>query len=302
MKKIQTSKIQTQTVETRSREYPVCRVYDKIRLPGILLCFLLRLSLLEAQTDSLPFQNGEELHYDIRYKYGLVMLKAGTGKYRIDQTGYHNQTAYRSVLDFKTTSFFDKAFKIRDTLTSYVSTENLAPLFHNRTVNEGNSHYREDIFVHRHTSSHSEVRVIQERNNQIRFDTILSADNSGYDILNIFMFVRTLDYSTIKPGDTFQTTIFMARDKINVLARCIGQEVIEKTKKRKYKAIKLNIDITDDAFREAKNAMEIWISDDKNRIPLKLKAKLKIGAAEAELATCKNLKYPFSAEITDPRH
>jgi hypothetical protein len=292
--------MQTQREEIHSQASPGCHAFNKLRLPGVLIGLLFRLSSLYAQADSLPFQSGEELHYEVRYKYGLVMLKAGIGKYRINQTDYNDQTAYQSVLDFKTSAFFDKAFKIRDTLTSYVHTANLSPLFHNRTVNEGNSHYREDIFVHQQTPLYSEVRVIQERNGQIRFDTILSANNPGYDILNVFMFIRTLEYVSMKPGDTFQMTIFMARDKINVVVRCMGQTVIEKSKKTKYKAIKLNIDITDTAFHEAKNAMEIWVSDDKNRILLKMKAKLKIGAAEAELSAYKNLKYPFSAAIAIP--
>jgi hypothetical protein len=46
--------------------------------------------------------------------------------------------------------------------------------------------------------------------------------------------------------------------------------------------------------------MEVWVSDDENHIPVKLKAQLKIGAAEAILSSCKNLKYPLSSEINIP--
>lgn len=253
-----------------------------------------------AQTVSLPFLQGEEFHYDIYYKYGLVMLKAGRSRYHIDITTYNNQSAYKSSLDFKTVSFFDKVFKIRDTLNSYISIPDLVPLFHNRNVNEGNYHYTEQIFVHQQSPIYSEVRVIQEKNNQVRFDTILNANDLGYDILNVFMFVRTLDYSEMKQGDSFRFTVFMGKDIINIIAHYAGPMVIEKSKWLKYKAIKLNVDITDAAFKEPDNSMEIWISDDENKIPLKLKAKLKIGAAEAILSSYKNLKHPFSAKIIIP--
>jgi hypothetical protein len=279
-------------------ECPECRGFNKrLRLLGTLLLLLVAAFPNYAQTDFLPFQNGEELHYDIHYKYGLVMVKAGTGKYRINETTYNEKVAYKSSLDFKSTSFFDKIFKIRDTLNSYISAPELVPLFHSRCVNEGNAHYKENIWIYNQSDTYSKVRVVREKNNTIRMDTILDANNLGYDIMSVIMFVRTLDYSAMEPGNSLQVTIFMGKDVINVIARYMGQSVLEKSDKIKYKAIKLNIDVADSAFKESKNSMEVWISDDKNKIPLKLKAKLKIGSGEASLSSFKNLKYPLTSEI-----
>jgi hypothetical protein len=269
---------------------------------GILICLVWFTPFLAAQTDEMPFHDGEELNYDIRYKYGLVMLKAGNGIYRINKTDYNEEEAYKSSLYFKTTSFFDKIYKIRDTLNSYISVPDLIPLFHNRSVNEGNHHFQEELVFHKYTPEYSEVSIKRKSNGEIRFDTTLYSNNLGIDILNIFLFARALDFTKIKNGDSFNFSTFVGKRKNNIIIRYIGQAVIERSGNKKYKTLKLNIDIANaGAFDESKNAMEVWISDDENKIPVKIKAKLKIGAAEANLSSCKNLKKPFDAEINPHR-
>jgi hypothetical protein len=269
-------------------------INKRIRL---LLAGILCVVTTYSQNESFPFQNGEELNYDIHYKYGLVMLKAGSARYRIQTANYGKQAAFRSSLDFKTTSFFDKIYKIRDTLTSYISTPQLIPLYNSRIVNEGDTHYTEKLFIRKSGAAYSEVRVLREKRKEIKVDTILSANNAGYDLLNIFIFVRALDYSQLNSENPIMTTTFLGQNKVNIIIRYQGQSVIEKGSNTKYKALKFSIDIADEVFNTSKNSMEVWISDDKNRLPIKLKAKLKIGAAEADLSSYKNLKHPFDAEI-----
>jgi hypothetical protein len=245
----------------------------------------------------IPFQNGEELHFDIHYKYGVVVMKGGTARYCLNITNYNRKQTLKSSLDFKTTSFFDKIYKIRDTLNSYATIPDLKPIYNYRNVNEGNTHFIEELFVQKHGDSYSEVRIKRTREGEVRMDTILSANNLGYDFLNVFLFVQDLDYSKVSPGNTYNLTAFFGKKKINIIIRYRGQAILEKSETLKYKALRLTIDIVDEAFTESQNAMEVWVSDDENHIPLKLKAKLKIGAAEADLSSYKNLKYPLTSEI-----
>ena len=289
----------TQQTDHRQWECRECQDFNKWGKVFIIIlfCFIFNTPSNYAQSDSTPFQNGEVLNFDIRYKYGLVMLKAGTAKFRVNTSTLNNQPTYRSSLDFRTSSFFDKIFKIRDTLYSHASKPELMPLYHKRSVNEGNTHFNEEVFILKHSPDYSEARVKRERNNEIRFDTIVSSNNLGYDLLNLFVFIRTLDYSKLKKGDSFQLTAFMDKSNINIILHYVGKSVIDKSSKIKYKTHKFDVDIADKAFNTSKKSLEIWISDDDNRVPLKLKAQLKIGAAEADLSSHSNLKNPFNAEI-----
>lgn len=274
----------------------------KLKLFKVLLIFFVLVcfnTLTYAQ--DFPFQEGEILNYDIRYKYGLVVMKGGTARYKVNFSNYENEPVVQSTLDFKTSSFFDKIYKIRDTLISYASIPKIDPLYHRRSVHEGGSAgFIEEMKILKHSDTYTEASVLRYRGDHIMVDTIISAENQGYDLLNIFLFIRNLDYSNLSVGETKNLASFLGRRKVNIILRYQGQSIVEKSETHKFKALKFDIDITDDVFTESSNAMEVWISDDKNRIPIKLKAKLKIGAAEADMTSYKNLKYPFTSEIRIP--
>jgi len=264
----------------------------------ILSC-LFFLLLFESQAKELPFQTGEELTFDIHYKYGLVMLKAGSANYKLVESSYNDKHSYLSTIDFKTSSFFDKIFKMRDTLSSYMA-ENLLPLYHIRSVHEGNYHFREEMFINKFSTNHSEIHLIRKSGEILRFDTILTANTAIYDMLNLIHLIRSFDYSDVESRQAKNITVFVGRDRIPVIVRYEGQSVVEKNETLKYKTYKIALDFADEAFTESKSAIEVWVSDDKNHIPIKIKAKLRIGAAEVYLSSWKNLKHPFDSEIKIP--
>jgi hypothetical protein len=240
-----------------------------------------------------PFDAGEELDFTFRYKYGLFMLKAGTAKLTVKDAHYNYTVANEIMLTIKTSSFFDKIYKIRDTLQSYMN-RHLEPMYNIRRLHEHKTNYNEEIFYNTFSHNYSEVRVIRADNNNVKFDTVLHCNNHGFDILSIIVFARTLDYQNMHKGQTMKITNFIGKDNINILIK-YKKETVD-IGGNEYEAYKLNIDVSDKAFNESKNAMEIWISADKNRIPLKVKAKLKIGATEVELASHRNLKYSLSSK------
>jgi len=250
-------------------------------------------------TNELPFQAGEELKFDIHYKYGLVMVRAGSAGFKIEESNYNGKKSYRSVLDFKTTSFFDKIFKMRDTLRSYI-TEDMHPLYHSRSVHEGNYQFTEEVFFNKFTPEQTEARIKRVSMQQLRFDTILTYHSMTFDMLNLMLFIRTFNYSQMEPAHAKKISTFVGRAKVEVTVRNEGQSILEKNDTLKYKTYKIAFDFTDSAFNESKSAVEVWISDDKNRIPLKIRAKLRIGAAEVYLTSWKNLKYPLSSEVIIP--
>jgi hypothetical protein len=241
------------------------------------------LTISTTKADAVPFPQEETWNYIVRYKYGLVVMKAGNAHYRLNTLIYNNQPAVKSSLYFKTNSFFDKIFFIRDTLKAYASLPDYEPLYHTRSVNEGHTHFTEETGTRKFGEDYTEWQIKQIRKGEVRIDTILSVYNQGYDLLNIFLYVRQLDYASLRSGDSRKITTVLGNKKTNLIIRYAGPTTVERSDKRIQNAFFLSADIADEVFSEAKNAMEIWISDDEYHIPLRMKAKLKIGAAEAEL-------------------
>ncbi len=266
----------------------------RIKALGLLAGLLVCSSTLFAQQD-LPFQSGEQLNYTIHYKYGIVMAKAGTGQYTVKENTFRGKSTIKTALTFKTSGIVDAAFSIRDTLIAYATPE-LVPIFHRKYLHEGKTHYVEDMEYKKFSANSTSVQSKKVKDGSVRFDTLITVKGAGYDMLSIFLFVRTLDYSTLSTGDTFGLTSFVGRDAVPLNVRYKGQAILDKGS-TKYKTLLFEIDIVDPAFSEAKTAMEMWVSDDKNHVPIKMRAKLKIGAAEAELSSSKNLKHPFDSKI-----
>jgi len=264
----------------------------------LLFALYFLLSLVSVSASDLPFQAGEKLAFDIHYKYGLVMLKAGTANYSI-VSNVANNNSYKLTLDFKTSSFFDRIFRMRDTLSSTI-TENLRPVYHRRSVNEGNYQFTEELFFRKFGTDYSEVRVKRESRQLHKFDTILISNMLTYDILNLILYIRSFDLAQWQATPVRNVSTFVGRDKVHITIRCEGQSIVEKSDTLKYKTYKIAFDFTDSAFNESKNAIEVWLSDDKNRIPIKIRAKLRIGAVEVYLSSRENLKYPLSSEIKIP--
>jgi hypothetical protein len=51
-------------------------------------------------------------------------------------------------------------------------------------------------------------------------------------------------------------------------------------------------------FRDSES-LTLWVSNDENKIPIKVKAGLRIGSIEADLDQFKGLKYPFKIKINE---
>ena len=72
----------------------------------------------------------------------------------------------------------------------------------------------------------------------------------------------------------------------------MGREVL-KTKFGKVNALKFRPYVQADRIFKEEESLTFWVSDDKNKIPLKIKANLAVGSLEADLEAFKGLNHSF---------
>jgi len=112
------------------------------------------------------------------------------------------------------------------------------------------------------------------------------------DMLSVYYAMRNVDTSNLKPGDFIEQNIFFDYELYPFRMKIIGREVI-KTKFGYIKTLVLRpYVVADRVFRE-EESLTIWVSDDENKIPLLIEAKLLVGSIKASLVKYKNLKYPI---------
>ena len=65
----------------------------------------------------------------------------------------------------------------------------------------------------------------------------------------------------------------------------------------KLKCIKLVPKLVVDRVFKNEDDMTVWITDDKNKIPVRVKAKIAVGSLKVDLTSYSNLRHPFSSKV-----
>lgn len=243
--------------------------------------------------------SGEQINYEVYFKWGLIMSKAGNAHLSIRDSYYDHRPAFHSRLLFKTTGLFEKVFPMRDTLDCYFTTDMLL-LHSQKRVDDNHDYLIDDL---KFSYSDNKIYAHSHRYNleRTKIDTVLvSKSKYMLDMLGGTFYLRSIDWDDIPPNKAFPLEIAIGRERVNMSFRYTGQQIIERGDK-KYRTRHFYVDIFDEAFTQNKEAAEIWVGDDENHVPVKIRAKLKIGAAEVYYKSAKGLKYPFSCEVKMPR-
>lgn len=277
----------------------VCR--SRLICLGVMALLLLLPTVVRAQAIPVKdrFKSGETVEYEMFFKWGLLMPRAGQASLSVRDARYEGNTAYHYRLLFRTSGMFEKIFTMRDTIDCYFSPEMLL-LRSEKRVDE-NDYYLIDDLKFTYTDGRTSAHSHRYTPSRTKIDTLLVSEQYMFDMLGATMYLRSLDWEKMKQGDEFPFHVAIGRDRINISFRYTGQQIVERNETLKYRTRHFYIDIYDDAFTQSKAAAEIWIGDDENHIPVKIRAKLKIGAAEVYYKSSKGLRYPLTSRVEIPR-
>lgn len=272
-----------------------CR--SKLGRWSLALFLLLCANLVEAQTIPVKsrFNSGEEVQYELFFKWGILMPRAGHAALSINDTRYEGKSAYHYSLLFYTSGIFEKVYKMRDTIDCYFTSDMLL-LKSQKRINENDYFMTDDLWF-----NYGEKQIIARSHrytpSRTKIDTTLVANEKRmFDMLGATLYLRSLDWDKMKGGDEFPFNVAIGRDLIKISYRYTGQQIVERGD-AKYRTRHFYIDIYDEAFTQSKAAAEIWIGDDDNHIPIKIRAKLKIGAAEVYYKSSKGLRHPLTSRV-----
>jgi hypothetical protein len=266
----------------------------------LLFIFFLLLSAVTIKAQEIPvrqrFNPGEEVQYELFFKLGFLMPRAGVATLSIQEDSFENQPAYHYRLLFHTSGIVERIYKMRDTIDCHFSPKMLL-LQSEKRVNE-NDYYLIDNLRFSYNKKQIQAHSHRYTLTRTKIDTVLVADKAYmFDMLGATLYLRSLDWTQMKNGDSFPFQVAIGRDVVNISFRYTGQQIVKRNDELKYRTRHFYIDIYDDAFTQSKAAAEVWIADDENHIPIKIRAKLKIGAAEVHYKTSKGERYPFSSKV-----
>ena len=241
----------------------------------------------ESSTEAV-FSKGEKLEY--RVHYGFINAGEATVQVHPEYYVINNKVCYKATCYGRSVGAFDMVTKIRDTWGSYIDTSEFIPQRSYRDITEGKYKLKEGVYFY-----HTKGQASAERENK-KGEVSKASYSIPYgvqDIISGFYFLRKLDYNKMKVGDTIKLNAFFedALYKFNI--KYLGKCVLN-TRFGKINAIKLSPIMPDNQLFDGENSIRVWLSDDKNKVPLQMQADMFVGAVEVELKKYQGLKYPIT--------
>ena len=249
----------------------------------ILVLFGLLLMTLGNAQKLQNIQSGEVLRY--RIHYGL--LTAGTASLTTLKTTYKGQPHYYVKGYGRTTGAVRAFFKVEDNYESFINYNTGLPSFYVRDVNEGNytQHY-ETVFNH---SNQTLLLTDKEKN----ITKSLNSVTGIQDMLSAFYYLRSLDESELKVGSVKKLNIWIDDEMFPFNLKVVGTENI-KTKFGWINSLKIVPQVISGRVFKDKEGVTLWVSNDKNHVPLAIKAELAVGSLKADIDSYSNVKYPLN--------
>lgn len=229
------------------------------------------------------YKEGEKLTYKLRYSgmsAATGVLSVNKSKLQFSQPTYH-LNAYG-----QTSAFFSMLFNVRNKYDSYIAKNTYLPFLYLEDIKEG-SYTRKEYA----TFDHKNKTVKGQKG------TFKSPVAQTFDLLSAYYFSRNLDFSSLKPGDSFKLNYFLNDEVEQLGIEYIGVETI-KTSLGTIECIKLSPEIKPGRIFKKDSRLYLWVTNDGNRIPVRAHVEILIGSVSLELDKAEGLKYELGKKVS----
>ena len=227
------------------------------------------------------FKKGEFLRYDV--SYGYFDAAEATLEIKESAQKINGRSTMHIVGKGRSRGALSFFFRVEDRYETYIDEEALLPWEFNRHVREGGyaldrnikfNHYNNKATVNEKETQHYPV----EPNTQ--------------DLLSAFYYARTLDLQNAKFNQEFVVNTFFDRQMYPLKFKFLGKDEL-KTKLGTFECLKFRPMVEAGRVFKEEEDVTIWISNDTNKVPLRVKSDLLVGSIVMELVEHKNLCAPL---------
>lgn len=227
------------------------------------------------------FKKGEFLKFKVRY--GFMDAGEATLEVKEETKSFGSRKTLHVVGEGKSKGTFDWFFKVRDRYESYIDEEALIPWLFVRRIKEGSYSLNQDYFF-----NHYKNKV------DVGNGKVFEVPDNTQDMLSAFYDARCLDFSKAKEGDIFTASnCFVDNEVYPLQMKFVGRETI-KTDLGKFKCLKFRPVIQKGRVFKHEEDLNVWITDDKNHIPIRAEAEILVGSIKMDLVSYTGLANPIS--------
>lgn len=230
------------------------------------------------------FQTGENMTLKVYYRLTGVYIGAGEATFTCLNEKLNGHDVYHLIGEGKTYRAYDWFFKVRDKYESYVDTATLKPLKFVRNVSEGG-----------HTI-YNNVTFDHPNNTATSTNGTFKVPNCIQDVVSSVYYARNINFDKYKPNDKVTFSMFIDDKVYSIYIRYIGKEEVS-TKFGKFRAIHFKPLLIEGTMFKGGEKMDVWVSDDPNKIPLRIESEISVGSVVVDMVEYKNLRHPLTSLI-----
>lgn len=227
--------------------------------------------------------------FKFRIHYGFI--NAGFATLEIQEAVKNNKKVYHAIGKGYTVGMSRFFFKVDDTYESYFDKVTNKPYQFVRKIDEGGyTKNQEGIF-------NQATNKVLIKNYKSNTEKTFSVTENVQDIISTFYYLRnhpTID--KLKVGESVVVDMFFDDEVFKFKLKFIGRENI-KTKFGTVPTMIFRPLVQSGRVFKEEESLMVWISDDENKIPLRIKASLAVGSIKADLESFKGLKNPFMVKL-----
>ena len=235
------------------------------------------------------FQDGEWFRFRMRYGF----LNASYATATVRETTFKDQAVYHVAATGKTTGFARWFFKVDDYFDSYFEKDIVRPIRFVRNISEGNYKRHVEIDFDHNTQSGIMNDLLIKTKTEIDFAPNLQ------DLVSTFYFLRNhFDLEGIQVGETASLHMIYDKKPFAFRFRFLGYENV-KTKFGVVPCVKFRPYVEEGRIFKKESGLSLWVSNDNNRVPIKVVAELSVGSLDVDLVDFKGLKHPFNIIVNE---
>lgn len=251
----------------------------------ILIILILTTLSFDTQKED-AFDTGE--YFKFRIHYGII--NAGYATLEIKDATINNKKVFHAVGKGYTTGMSKLFFKVEDLYESYFDKQTGSPYRYVRKIDEGGYTKNQEGFFNQ-----NENRILVKDYKRQTEKTIVITDNVQ-DIISSFYYLRnhpTID--KLKPGEAITIDMFFDEEITKFKLKYVGRQDIT-TKFGTVSTMMFKPLVQTGRVFKEKESVTLWITDDENKVPVRIKADLAVGSLKADLDEYKGLKNPFKVK------
>ena len=255
------------------------------------LVIVLLLLFQTASTSQSPvkkneaFTKGETLTFNVSY----FLFNAAEAKMVIDDKIHYinGKPTYKIDVYGKTLNLF-RLFYVKDNWGSYIDTAKIIPYRSYRHIEEGNYRKHESIDFD-HKDQVASRKLFDRGNEKITDIKTYDIPYQVQDIVSGYYLLRTMNFKGLRKGDKIDIKGFFDEKNYNLKLTYEGKDEIS-TDIGDFDTHIFSPEMPSNKIFRGKKPIKIWITDDENRIPVKIKASMVVGSINMEIVSAVGLR------------